>query len=108
MDISVSAFAASILKLRLFAMSPSDSIPVTLPFSTTGRRRIFSEDINVAAALTSSAGETEMMFRDIMSLTGLFRGSFGSHAAQDNVPVCDYALQLPVIGADRQRAYVVP
>ena len=77
-DISLRAFAHSMSNLSLRAMSPRLSIPTTFPFSTTGSRRTWRPAMSCAAERTSSSGDTVIMLRLIISLTGVISGSFSA------------------------------
>ena len=66
---------ASVLKCVVFAMSPRDSMPTTLPSLVTGSLLTCSAAMRRVASRTSSSGVTEYTRRVISSFTGVVSGS---------------------------------
>ena len=74
-EMSVRAREISISQRPHLARSPRESMPTTLPLSTTGRRRICWPDMRRAAWRGSASGETAAGWRVMMVRTGTWDGS---------------------------------
>lgn len=74
-DLPERASPASISQAPHLARSPRETIPTTLPASSTGSRRTCFTAIIRAASAASSSGETTAQFRDMMSLIWTLWGS---------------------------------
>ena len=97
-EISVSAREISISYRPHLARSPRETIPTTLPPSTTGSRRTCCRAMRWAAWRTSSPGATWAGWRDLL----------GGHAPEHQVPVGDHAVEGSLPGTHRQGPHVVP
>ena len=93
---------------RHWARSPAETIPTTLPPSSTGRRRTCLAAMSRWPPCVVVGGHHRAVAgHDVLHL-GLEGVLLRRHAAQDDVPVGDNAPQAAVLTADGQGAHVVP